>query len=148
MSYKSFQYLTADPGLTRSRQERILIQARNDHVKEGLQRTYAADMEGRALDVFCVSNTMYQKYCPKGNTESVMASGIPDLRRFCHSMTADAQLGESKHFLQSKLSTLINSLELWTNSHQNSQLEEEADLGEVIYDEMNTAIREVLLSDG
>lgn len=125
------------------KQERILMQARNDHVKEGLQRTYAADMEGRALDVFCVSNTMYQKYCPKGNSESVMASGIPDLRRFCHSMTADAQLGESKHFLQSKLSTLINSLELWTSSYQNTQLEEEVDLGESIYDTLNNVIREV-----
>lgn len=120
------------------------MQARNNHVKEGLQRTYAADMEGRALDVFCVSNTMYQKYCPKGNAESVMASGIPDLRRFCHSMTADAQLGESKHFLRSKLSALINSLELWTNSHQNTQLEEEVDLAESIYDDLNSVIREVL----
>ncbi|KAH8688415.1 hypothetical protein BGZ61DRAFT_353751 [Ilyonectria robusta] len=124
------------------RQERILMQARNDYVKEGLQRTYAADMEGGALNVFCVSNTMYQKYCPKGNTESVIASGIPDLRHFCHSMTADAQLGESKHFLRSKLSTLINSLELWTNSHQNTQLEEEVDLAESIYDDLNSVIRE------
>ncbi|KAH7133693.1 hypothetical protein EDB81DRAFT_859227 [Dactylonectria macrodidyma] len=127
----------------KKKQEILLIQARNDHVTQGLQRAYAADMEGKTLDVFCVSNTMYQKYSQKGNTEYVMASGIPDLRRFCHSMTADAQLGEAKHFLQSKLSTLLNSLHLWTNSFQNDQLEEEVGLKEEVYLQLNERICEI-----
>jgi hypothetical protein len=73
-------------------------------------------MNGRTLDVFCVSNKWYEKYCPKGNTEFVEASGIPDLRRFCHTVTADAQLNEAKHFLKSRLSALLNTLDLWASS--------------------------------
>jgi len=46
----------------------------------------------------------------------VRASGIPELRRFCHSITAVAQLLEAKHFLESTLSSLLNSLELWASS--------------------------------
>lgn len=58
----------------------------------------------------------YEKFSRKGNAEMVRASGVPDVRRFCHSITAGAQLLEAKHFLQSKLSSLLNSIELWANS--------------------------------
>ena len=68
------------------------------------------------MPVFCVSNTTYEKYSRKGNSEMVRASGIPELRRFCHSITAGAQLLEAKHFLQSTLSSLLNSIELWSNT--------------------------------
>lgn len=73
-------------------------------------------MNGRSLDVFCVSNKWYEKYCPKGNAQFVEASRIPDLRRFCHTVTADAQLNEAKHFLRSRLSALLNTLDLWASS--------------------------------
>lgn len=46
----------------------------------------------------------------------VRASGIPELRRFCHTITAGAQLLEAKHFLQSTLSSLLSSVELWASS--------------------------------
>ena len=46
----------------------------------------------------------------------VAASGIPELRRFCHSVTATAQLLEAKHFLRSKLASLINSLGIWAGT--------------------------------
>lgn len=46
----------------------------------------------------------------------VRASGIPELRRFCHTITAVAQLLEARHFLQSKLSSLLSSVELWASS--------------------------------
>ena len=78
-------------------------------------------MDGRNLDVFCVSNKWYEKYCPKGNNTFVDASGIPDLRRFCHTLTADAQLNEAKHYLGSRLSALLNSLDLWANSSLDEQ---------------------------
>jgi hypothetical protein len=67
------------------------------------------------MEVFCVSNTTYEKYSRKGNTEMVHASGIPELRRFCHTITAEAQLREAKHFLQSTLSSLLGSVELWSS---------------------------------
>lgn len=46
----------------------------------------------------------------------VLASGIPELRRFCHKITAGAQLLEAKHFLQSTLSSLLSSVEIWASS--------------------------------
>jgi hypothetical protein len=92
------------------------VDARNSHVKESLQKVYASKVPGGRLEVFCVSNTTYEKFSRKGNADMVHASGIPELRRFCHSVTAGAQLLEAKHFLQSKLSSLLNSVELWANS--------------------------------
>jgi hypothetical protein len=68
------------------------------------------------MEVFCVSNTTYEKYSRKGNTEMVHASGIPELRKFCHKITAEAQLREAKHFLQSTLSSLLGSVELWSSA--------------------------------
>ncbi|KAE9366257.1 hypothetical protein N431DRAFT_419424 [Stipitochalara longipes BDJ] len=98
------------------KQEFLLINARNSHVKEGLQNAYASKVPGGRLEVFCVSNTTYEKFSRKGNTEMVLASGIPELRRFCHKITAGAQLLEAKHFLQSTLSSLLSSVEIWASS--------------------------------
>ncbi|QKD53759.2 uncharacterized protein FOBCDRAFT_260326 [Fusarium oxysporum Fo47] len=105
----------------KKQQELLLVQARNEHVKRNLQTGYSSEMDGRNLDVFCVSNKWYEKYCPKGNNTFVDASGIPDLRRFCHTLTADAQLNEAKHYLRSRLSALLNSLDLWANSSLDEQ---------------------------
>ncbi|KAH6700598.1 hypothetical protein BKA61DRAFT_705543 [Leptodontidium sp. MPI-SDFR-AT-0119] len=99
-------------------QEFLLIDARSSHVKEGLQNAYASKIPGGRLEVFCVSNTTYEKFSRKGNAEMVRASGIPELRRFCHTITAGAQLLEAKHFLQSTLSSLLSSVELWASSSQ------------------------------
>jgi len=52
----------------------------------------------------------------------IVASGIPDLRRFCHSLTADAQLREARHFLQSRLFSVLNSLEIWTRGAKTNQV--------------------------
>ncbi|GKU13581.1 unnamed protein product, partial [Fusarium langsethiae] len=105
----------------KKKQELLLVQARNEHVKRNLQSVYSTEMNGRTLDVFCVSNKWYEKYCPKGNVQFVEASGIPDLRRFCHTVTADAQLSEAKHFLRSRLSALLNTLDLWACSSLQKQ---------------------------
>lgn len=73
-------------------------------------------MDGRELQVFCVSNTWYEKYCPKGNQELVQGSGIPDLRRFCHTVAAEMHLNEAKQFLRSRLLGLLESLEVYVRS--------------------------------
>jgi len=55
----------------------------------------------------------------------VLASGIPELRRFCHKITAGAQLLEARHFLQSKLPSLLSSVEIWASSSTpHSQVED------------------------
>lgn len=46
----------------------------------------------------------------------VLTSGIPELRQFCHKITAGAQLLEAKHFLQSTLPSLLSSVEIWASS--------------------------------
>ena len=84
-------------------------------------------MQGRSLEVFCVSNKWYEKYCPKGNTRFIEASGVPDVRRFCHTVTADAQLNEAKHFLKSRLSAMLNTLILWADSSLQKQEREKLD---------------------
>jgi hypothetical protein len=60
---------------------------------------------------------MYEKQARKGNDTHVQASEIPDLRRFCQSITAEVRHREALHFLQSSVSSLLHSLGLWLNSH-------------------------------
>ena len=56
--------------------------------------------------MFCVSNETYKKFTRKGNLDMIQASGIPALRSFCYSITAQSQLLESKFFLTSRLGSL------------------------------------------
>ena len=79
------------------------------HVKEGLQKAYSAEIPQGVLEVFCVSNTSYEKYAMKGDVEMVQASGIPEVRRFCYTVTSHAHLLEANHFRNSKMSSLLNS---------------------------------------
>ncbi|EON64079.1 hypothetical protein W97_03309 [Coniosporium apollinis CBS 100218] len=96
------------------RQKFLLVDARNERVKDGLQEGYRTKVPGGMLEVFCVSNTTYEKYSAEGVVDMVNASGIPELRRFCYSVTAEAQFLEAKHFLQSRLSSMLSSIQLWT----------------------------------
>lgn len=96
------------------RQKFLLVDARNERIKDGLQEAYRTKVPGGMLEVFCVSNTAYEKYSAEGVVDMVNASGIPELRRFCYSITAEAQFLEAKHFLQSRLSSMLSSIQLWT----------------------------------
>ncbi|KAN0095627.1 hypothetical protein V8E51_016338 [Hyaloscypha variabilis] len=125
------------------KQEFLLINARSSHVKEGLQNAYASKIPGGRLEVFCVSNTTYEKFSRKGNTEMVLASGIPELRRFCHKITAGAQLLEAKHFLQSTLSSLLSSVEIWASSSPPPPQVEDREQDESIQDFLQEVKEEV-----
>lgn len=129
--------------MTYIRQEWLLIEARNEHVKEGLIKAYASKAPGKKLEVFCVSNPTYEKYSEKGNDELVRASGIPQLRRFCHSITADAQFREASHFLRSTLPSLISSLELWANASLEVAQREQIRLDVGVYRVLAGATKEV-----
>ena len=96
----------------------MFVDARNNHVEQGLQRAYASKVPGGMLEVFCVSNKTYEKYTGEGDTAMVHASGIPKLRQFCYAITAQAQLLEAKHFLQSSVGNLLNSMQIWIDGHQ------------------------------
>ncbi|OBT96981.1 hypothetical protein VE01_05489 [Pseudogymnoascus verrucosus] len=126
------------------KQQLLLISARNTHVKEGLQRAYSSKVPNGGLEVFCVSNTTYGKYTIKGNVEMVQASGIPELRRFCYTMTAHAQLLEARHFLSSMLSSLLNSAELLATKPTESQQPTETGLDESMLLAVNNGKTETL----
>ncbi|OBT81787.1 hypothetical protein VE02_09856 [Pseudogymnoascus sp. 03VT05] len=126
------------------KQQLLLISARNTHVKEGLQRAYSSKVPNGGLEVFCVSNTTYGKYAIKGNVEMVQASGIPELRRFCYTMTAHAQLLEARHFLSSMLSSLLNSAELLATKPTESQQPTETGLDESMLLAVNNGKTETL----
>lgn len=64
------------------------------------------------MNAFCVSNRDYEKFCRQGDVEYVLKTGIPELRRFCHSITATSQLLGTKNYLQSSLPGLLNSIKL------------------------------------
>ena len=97
------------------------------------------------MEVFCVSNTTYEKFSRKGNTEMVLASGIPELRRFCHKITAGAQLLEAKHFLQSTLSSLLSSVEIWASSSPPPPQVEDHEQDKSIHDFLQEVKEEVLV---
>ena len=101
------------PMLIGRRRKSLLMSARNDFVTEGLQRNYSKKVPGGRLEVFCVSNTDYETFSANGNVDMVNASGIPALRRFCHTITAKAQYFEAKKFLHSTLPSLLTSTRLW-----------------------------------
>lgn len=107
-----------------SRQQWHLIKARNAHVSEGLQRVYASRVPDQALQVFCVSNTTYSKYCRKGNTTLVEHSGIPALRMFCYSIMMEVQYQEAKSFLDSKLANLLISMDLLVKGCMSTESQE------------------------
>ena len=76
-----------------------------------MQNAYATTTGG-TLDVFCVSNKHYEKFSRNGDVEYVRKTGIPELRRFCHSLTATSQFMGAKHYLESRLPSLLNSIKL------------------------------------
>ena len=107
--------------LINHRRESLLIAARNGFVQEGLRQNYSEKVPRGILEIFCVSNPNYEKYAKKGIVDQVNASGIPELRRFCHTITAKPQFLEAKNFLLSSLSSLLTSTRLWIEKKQESR---------------------------
>lgn len=91
----------------------LLMNARNGEVTTKLKTLYANEMHGKSIDVFCVSNSEYEKCATKGDEYGVKESGIPALRRCCHLISADASLLEAKNFILSTLPGLLESVKLW-----------------------------------
>lgn len=109
-----FQIVVTQSGiLTIIRRDLVLVKARNEFVKAGLKKAYAKKVNDKTLEVFCVSNKDYFKDCREGRTQFVEAGGIPELRKFCHSINAEAQLDESKNYLLAELPTLFASTQVW-----------------------------------
>ena len=53
---------------------------------------------------------------PEARAIAIEGSGIPKLRRHCHTIVSRAQFRASNHFLEAEIPALMQSLELWMGS--------------------------------
>ncbi|KAL8950134.1 MAG: hypothetical protein Q9222_003811 [Ikaeria aurantiellina] len=88
-------------------------------IKHSVRNSYAKHAAGLNVKVFCVGNRDYEGFgyrCEEARDHAVRGSCIPELRRFCHSVVAQAQYRASMHFLEVELPTLIRSCEVWLDA--------------------------------
>ncbi|EAW18094.1 uncharacterized protein NFIA_080380 [Aspergillus fischeri NRRL 181] len=93
------------------RLKRLLIVRRNKRVTESLSRAWSNQAR-----VFCVSNKLYADHRandPEQANGYLELSGITELRRYCQSVPADAQLRATESFLQNQVPALLGSLTQW-----------------------------------
>jgi hypothetical protein len=93
------------------RLKRFLIIRRNRRVTEALSRAWRNQAR-----VFCVSNKLYadhRAHDPEQANGYLELSGITELRRYCQSVPADAQLRATESFLQNQVPALLGSLTQW-----------------------------------
>lgn len=99
------------PSLTFSRLKRLLIEARNE-----LAATHLTNQYGTDVKIFCVSSKLYTEH-REGHREQaaeyIRLSRIPELRRYCQSVPADAQLRATSAFLNNRVPALLGSLNQW-----------------------------------
>lgn len=89
---------------------------RNNQAKEGLMKKCAKSDRADNLNIFCVGNKDYEGsgyWGPETRIIAAEGSGIPDLRRFCHSVVAKAQFRATINFLDVEMHGLIQKLEVW-----------------------------------
>ncbi|KAL5050864.1 hypothetical protein BDW71DRAFT_107560 [Aspergillus fruticulosus] len=91
--------------------KQFLITRRNQRVTNSLTRAW-----GDRARVFCVSNTLYSDHRAQEPDQAdayLELSGIRDLRRYCQSVPADAQLRATEAFLQIQVPALLGSISVW-----------------------------------
>ncbi|KAH7359284.1 hypothetical protein B0T11DRAFT_355944 [Plectosphaerella cucumerina] len=91
-----------------------LISARANRITKALKAKYEPET-GARLKVFCVGNHAYEKLCELGETDRVQATGIPALRLYCHTITADARLAEARYWMKTTVPGFLQSAEAWAH---------------------------------
>jgi hypothetical protein len=89
-----------------------------------MSRKYQPDVK-----VFCVSSKLYSDHredYKEQNAEYIRQSGIPELRRYCQSIAAEAQLRATSAFLNDRVPALLGSLNQWVLAASNSVTVERA----------------------
>jgi hypothetical protein len=144
--------------LIESRLKELLISARNNFVKNLLVTHYATQPQSRQIDILCVSNTLYRegrkRQQMQARRESLTASDriqageqmlassrIDELRNFCQGIPLQSQIAEARHFLKTRLRTLLEKTELWlTASVPDIVADQQATPGfiEVLQNELRT----------
>ncbi|KAL8749362.1 MAG: hypothetical protein Q9199_007731 [Rusavskia elegans] len=103
----------------------LFVSARNTDVERALRLRYDSPGAGFSINVFCVGNRDYEgaEYqSQEAHQRAIQGSGVPDLRRFCHSIVAQAQYDASLHFLEVELASLLQSLEVWLSVSEQKNL--------------------------
>ena len=85
--------------------------------------------EYEGIRVFCVSNTLYAKYCASRTQQAnayLALTGIRELREYCQLVPAEAQLEATSNFLNHEVKSLILSLRQWVLAGADSVTAERA----------------------
>lgn len=80
---------------------------------------------------------------PEQTNEYLELSGIKELRRYCQSVPADAQLRATESFLQNQLPARLGSLLLWVSARADSVTVSRADVLRGILDEAVQTLQRV-----
>lgn len=81
------------------------------------------------MRVFCVSNKLFSENRKEESEEQrayVELSGIPGLRRFCHSLIADVQMSYISRFFTLMVPGTLSSIDLWASRAFNDEEMEKA----------------------
>ncbi|KAF9893535.1 hypothetical protein FE257_010847 [Aspergillus nanangensis] len=97
---------------------RYLMTRRNQEVTQLLSDRWRE--RGRhGVRVFCVSNRLYADHREDDREQAdeyLRLSGIPELRRYCQLVPADAQLRATESFLHNQVAAVLGSLTQWALS--------------------------------
>jgi hypothetical protein len=98
--------------------KKFLVERRNRKVVTQLREKYAANVQDE-LQVFCTDDGDYfeHRFDEQDRAEIRLdLSGIVRLRKYCHSISAKAQLTEATAFMERDVPTFLGSLKQWAIS--------------------------------
>jgi hypothetical protein len=112
--------------LIQHRYKYIYVSARNQDISSRLASKYPQLAGSGRSNIFCVANDDYEgnKLYPGSSAHrfAISGSGVPELRRFCHSVAAKAQFRASDHFLAVDIPSLIQHLDVWLDGSQGTTI--------------------------
>ncbi|KAL5001750.1 hypothetical protein BDV10DRAFT_182315 [Aspergillus recurvatus] len=126
--------------------KKFLITRRNQRVTDSLMRAW-----GNGTRVFCVSNTLYSEHRaqePDQATEYLELSGIRELRRYCQSVPADAQLRATEAFLQIEVPLLLGSISVWAAAGSDTVTHTRAEVLRGVLSDAEQALQRRITSRG
>ncbi|KNG83860.1 hypothetical protein ANOM_007635 [Aspergillus nomiae NRRL 13137] len=90
--------------------DRFLVEGRNLRVTNQLHQNHGE------VRVFCISNEWYSQYRQDANRHAdtyIGLSGIPELRRYCQLVPADAQFRFTAAFIKHRVPAVVRSVRQW-----------------------------------
>lgn len=92
------------------------METQNTRAVDDLRSAYSNKIRCGDLKAFCVSNTLYDKHRkagPASASQILELSGIPTLKKYCESLSAEAQFKALAAFLEHQVPTLVGSVRQW-----------------------------------